>query len=89
MLIFFPYNANIKTIFEKKYNVRSRGLMNMIKTIKEKFEGRQHSGIVDCHNTAKIMIKMVKDGLKKENIYVNDVSYKYKNNKDNNFKIIK
>ena len=72
--------CNIKTVFQNRYKVRPRGLQNMLRIIKEKFEGRQHSGIIDCHNIAKIMVKLVNDKIKKSDIIIQNVSHKYRDN---------
>lgn len=54
--------VNIKTEFKKFYRIKKgMGLSNMLKHLKMKFEGRPHSGIDDCHNTSRVIQRMITD----------------------------
>ncbi len=49
---------NIKTLFTKFYNVKAGGMVSMLKKLKLKLDGRHHSGLDDCKNISKILIKI-------------------------------
>jgi len=53
---------NIKKAFQKFYNKRANGMMEMLKVLKIPHTGKHHSGIDDCKNIAKIVVKMIQDG---------------------------
>ena len=56
---------NIKDAFKQLYTPeggRSGGMVKMMEQLGLELEGRQHSGIDDCWNTARILIKMMEDG---------------------------
>ena len=54
---------NIKNEFKKFYNYdKGLGLMTMLKKCELEIEGRLHSGFDDCHNTSRVLIKMIEDG---------------------------
>jgi inhibitor of KinA sporulation pathway (predicted exonuclease) len=54
---------NIKRDFEKTYKVeKSGGIPQMTKTLGISMTGRLHSGIDDCGNIAKIVLRMLEDG---------------------------
>jgi inhibitor of KinA sporulation pathway (predicted exonuclease) len=54
---------NIKTEFARFYRVaKSGGLTRMLDRLKLDLEGRHHSGIDDCHNTARILVRMCQEG---------------------------
>jgi inhibitor of KinA sporulation pathway (predicted exonuclease) len=62
--------TNIKDLFniivpERDRKAKSNGLIKMLGNLKLKPEGRHHSGIDDCHNIARIFIKLVDMGLNK------------------------
>lgn len=54
--------CNIKVIFERTYGVKAGGMVNMLKRLKLKLDGRHHSGIDDSFNIAKIADAIIKDG---------------------------
>ncbi len=53
---------NIKDDFEKFYKQKAHGMTGMLKFLRLKLDGKHHSGIDDCRNTAKILIQMIEDG---------------------------
>ncbi len=53
---------NIKHAFERLYRTKARGLAGMLATLGMQFEGRPHSGLDDCVNTARVMARMIRDG---------------------------
>ena len=63
---------NIKAEFADFYKVSKMSMIDMLKFLDIKLEGRHHSGIDDCCNTAKIWQRMINDGYKiqKESINV-------------------
>lgn len=55
--------VNVKFVFDRFYRQKSYGMTNMLKVLDIELEGRHHSGIDDCKNIAKIVQRMVDDGL--------------------------
>lgn len=53
--------CDLKDEFTKKFGVSCGGMLNMLKKLKIKQTGKHHSGIDDCRNLAKIVIKMVEN----------------------------
>lgn len=69
--------TNIKDLFniivpEKERKQKSNGMIKMLSNLKLKPEGRHHSGIDDCHNIARIFIKLVDMGLDKT-VFANNI----------------
>ncbi len=64
LTVFDYYNTwiNIKIAYNNLYNTRSGGMDKMMEKINLVFEGRQHRGIDDSYNLARICIKMLEDG---------------------------
>ncbi|KAG9034036.1 ERI1 exoribonuclease 3 [Tulasnella sp. JGI-2019a] len=61
----FDRVINIKIAFGALYKLHSRrGMARMLRWLKLELEGRHHSGIDDCRNTARIVGKMLEDGWK-------------------------
>jgi inhibitor of KinA sporulation pathway (predicted exonuclease) len=54
--------CNIKVIFQTHYKQKAGSMLNMLKFFNLKLEGKHHSGIDDCYNTARIADIMVRDG---------------------------
>jgi ERI1 exoribonuclease 3 len=56
---------NVKTVYQK-YTRKNKvgGMKSMLKKLDITLEGRHHSGIDDSRNIAKIVIHMLKDGMK-------------------------
>ena len=52
---------NIKDEFEYFYKSKAYGMDGMLKYLKMSLDGKHHSGIDDCRNISKILIKMVED----------------------------
>jgi inhibitor of KinA sporulation pathway (predicted exonuclease) len=48
-------------------------MTDMLDKLNIPLEGRHHSGIDDSKNTAKIMIKMIQDGLKYSNMNIHEI----------------
>jgi len=55
--------CDIKTVFKKHYGVKSGGMVKMLAYFNLQLDGRHHSGIDDCYNTARIVDAMIKDGV--------------------------
>jgi inhibitor of KinA sporulation pathway (predicted exonuclease) len=53
---------NIKDEFESFYRRRAGGLQGMLSAVGLEFEGRPHSGIDDCVNTARVWRQMCRNG---------------------------
>lgn len=49
--------------FMKPKNKRGHGMKNMLRQLKLTLDGRHHSGIDDCRNTAKILEELIRRGL--------------------------
>ena len=59
--------VNIKDVYKRFYGVsRPGGMTKMLESLNLELEGRHHSGIDDCHNTARIWIKIWEDGMRLE-----------------------
>lgn len=59
--IFFKNYVNIKNIFSEKTGVPKKeigGMVGMLKYFNIRLEGRHHSGIDDCRNIVKILIRL-------------------------------
>lgn len=48
--------------FEAVYGPATRGLVGMMARLGLEFEGRRHSGLADCVNTARVALKMMDAG---------------------------
>lgn len=53
---------NVKHEYDKFYNQRSRGMVQMLNSLGLELVGRHHSGIDDCRNIANIVVKMLQNG---------------------------
>jgi inhibitor of KinA sporulation pathway (predicted exonuclease) len=58
----YSHFINIKDEFEYFYKVKALGMDGMLKYLKMSLDGKHHSGIDDCRNISKILIKMVENG---------------------------
>jgi len=58
------FNAwiDIRSVYRSFYNRRPQGLNNALREVGLEFEGREHSGIEDARNTAKLVWRMVNAG---------------------------
>ena len=56
------YWIDLKLIYKKFYNRKPQGLNGALKEMGMAFEGREHSGLDDAKNTAKLVYKMIQDG---------------------------
>lgn len=54
--------VDIKCIYSKFYGRKPQGLNGALQQLGLAFEGRQHSGLCDATNTAKLVAKMIRDG---------------------------
>ena len=54
--------CNIKTEFGRFYRTKARSMADMLKQLRMKLQGRHHSGIDDCRNTARILVRMMNEG---------------------------
>jgi len=53
---------DIRSVYRRFYQRRPHGLNGALRDLGVEFEGREHSGIVDARNTAKLVYKMMVDG---------------------------
>eukprot|EP00162_Nutomonas_longa_P010163 comp19742_c0_seq1/m.38032 comp19742_c0_seq1/g.38032 ORF comp19742_c0_seq1/g.38032 comp19742_c0_seq1/m.38032 type:complete len:112 (+) comp19742_c0_seq1:434-769(+) len=54
---------NIKREFGSFYGTpQPRGMLDMLGTLRLQLEGRHHSGLDDCKNIARVLMKMIEDG---------------------------
>lgn len=53
---------DIRAVYRNFYSRRPHGLNNALREVGLAFEGREHSGIEDARNTAKLIWKMVQSG---------------------------
>jgi ERI1 exoribonuclease 2 len=58
--------VDIRAVYREFYKRRPQGLNGALKELGLNFEGREHSGIQDARNTAKLVWKMVSGGCKLE-----------------------
>ena len=56
---------DIRKIFKKFYSCKFVNLASMLKHLEMTFEGRQHSGLDDSRNIARILIRLMNDGCEK------------------------
>jgi inhibitor of KinA sporulation pathway (predicted exonuclease) len=54
---------NIKFPFCDKYNTKPLGMAGMLRRLDMNIQGRHHSGIDDCRNIARIMKRMLEEGV--------------------------
>jgi ERI1 exoribonuclease 3 len=66
--------VNIKDLFQKITKIKGAGLMKMLHHLKLEPDGRHHSGIDDCHNIARMFIKLVHKGLDKK-MFIHNMKY--------------
>ena len=56
--------SNIKNDFERFYNKKAGSMINMLTKLNLDIIGKHHSGIDDCRNIMRIVIRMIDDGFK-------------------------
>jgi len=54
--------VNIRTIFSKFYGQRWYSLKSVLELLGQPFEGRQHNGLDDAKNIAKVLLRLLMDG---------------------------
>jgi len=54
--------VNIRTIFSKFYGQRWYSLKSVLDLLGQPFEGRQHNGLDDAKNIAKVLLRLLMDG---------------------------
>jgi inhibitor of KinA sporulation pathway (predicted exonuclease) len=64
--ILFPYWArkwiNIRKLFANWFGVRRCNILKMLEYFGLEFEGKQHCGLDDAKNIARILVKLVENG---------------------------
>lgn len=70
---YYSKYINVKDEYEYFYNIKAKGMVEMLFHLNIPMTGRHHSGIDDTRNIAKIMLKMISDGHKAENYKFNYV----------------
>lgn len=58
---YYTKYINLKDAFQKCFGVGCGGMVNMLKKLKIEQEDNHHSGIDDCKNIAKIVIRMIEN----------------------------
>ena len=53
---------NVKVLYSAVLGQRSGGMMKMLKGLGLKLQGRHHSGLDDCRNTARIVHELLQRG---------------------------
>jgi hypothetical protein len=61
--------VNVRKIYSNSYRLSRVSLVTMLEYLGLSFEGRQHCGLDDARNIARILTYMIKDGC---NVYVNE-----------------
>eukprot|EP00088_Acartia_fossae_P064105 TRINITY_DN7877_c0_g1_i18.p1 TRINITY_DN7877_c0_g1~~TRINITY_DN7877_c0_g1_i18.p1 ORF type:complete len:306 (-),score=30.36 TRINITY_DN7877_c0_g1_i18:151-1068(-) len=66
---------DIRAVYRRFYQRRPQGLNGALRDLGLEFSGREHSGIEDARNTAKLVYKMIQDGcvLKQESSATEEV----------------
>jgi len=59
---YFNSWVNIKKLYADFYHRRIGDMVKMLEGLHIKLEGRHHSGIDDCRNITKILVRMLQDG---------------------------
>ena len=59
---FYKNWLDLKDEYRKFYLRHPGGMMNMLKDLQIEHTGKHHSGISDCENTVKIVMRMLNDG---------------------------
>eukprot|EP01098_Paradermamoeba_levis_P004763 TRINITY_DN2034_c0_g1_i1.p1 TRINITY_DN2034_c0_g1~~TRINITY_DN2034_c0_g1_i1.p1 ORF type:complete len:250 (+),score=62.26 TRINITY_DN2034_c0_g1_i1:86-751(+) len=59
---YFKEWINIKHAFGSFFNVRPSGMTGMLSHLGMQLEGRHHSGIDDCRNITRVMIRLLEQG---------------------------
>lgn len=68
----FEHWINIIKSFQKHYRrSKGAGMAKMLRKLKIPLEGRHHSGIDDCKNIARIVMKMQADGWEPSSLHMN------------------
>ena len=65
---YFHRQQEFSNIKKERHPTRGFGMANMLKGLNLTLDGRHHSGIDDCRNTAKILIKLIELGLLNTNM---------------------
>lgn len=62
----FPHYAvkwiDVRKLFSSFYNIKSGNLASMLEKLALKFEGREHCGLHDSENIARVLVQLIKDG---------------------------
>jgi inhibitor of KinA sporulation pathway (predicted exonuclease) len=66
--------VNVKTEYEQFYKRKARSMDDMFSFLQLDFVGRLHSGIDDTRNIAKIILRLVADGLRWEQFQIRNVN---------------
>lgn len=62
---FPPYATkwmDVRKMFSSFYRVRSGNISGMLESLGLQFEGREHSGIDDAKNIARVLLQLIRDG---------------------------
>ncbi len=59
---YFKSFVNIKTVFKQFLNIEPMGMARMLEYLKLELVGKHHSGIDDCRNIARIVVKVMEMG---------------------------
>lgn len=82
-ITFPPYATkwlDVRKLFSSFYRVPSGNISGMLENLGLRFEGREHSGIDDAKNIARVLVQLIKDGcIVKYNRFIpNDALQRFK-----------
>jgi len=66
---YFGEWINLKKAYGRFYECRVGGMAQMLKSLEIPLTGRHHSGIDDCRNISKVLMRMLSDGCVLENTW--------------------
>jgi 3'-5' exoribonuclease 1 len=80
---FPPYATkwvDVRKMFSSFYRVPSGNIPGMLENLELSFEGRQHSGIADARNIARVLVQLIRDGciIKYNRFIPNDALERFK-----------
>lgn len=71
---------DVRKLFSSFFRVRSGNLSGMLESLGLRFEGREHSGIDDAKNIARVLVQLIRDGciVKYNRFMPNDVLHQFR-----------
>lgn len=53
---------DVRKLFSSFYSIKSGNLTSMLEKLDLKFEGREHCGLHDSENIARVLVQLIRDG---------------------------